>query len=101
VGVGAYGGIALGWQASGFCAIAWNAAIGNFAIARDFALGNFVRALQSNNDFAHQFIDAAPFFRFVQWMNRYWFWTNFLWVTPLFIQWRLIARSRRLELGNS
>ena len=101
VGAGAYGGIAIGWQSSGFCAIAWNAAIGNFAIAHDFALGDFVRALQINNDLAHQFIDSAPFFRFVQWMNRYWFWTNFLWVTPLFVQWRLIARGRRLELGNS
>jgi RNA polymerase sigma factor (sigma-70 family) len=101
VGVGAYGGIAVGWQSSGFCAIAWNAAIGNFAIAHAFALGDFARALQINNDLAHQFIDSAPFFRYVQWMNRHWFWTNFLWVTPLFVQWRLIARQRRLEPKNS
>lgn len=97
VGVGAFGGIAVGWQSVGFCAIAWNAAIGNFAVAHDFALGDFVRALQVNNALAHQFFDSAPFFQFVQFVNRHWFWINFLWVTPLFVQWCLIARQRRIE----
>jgi hypothetical protein len=96
-GVGAQGGIAIGWQSTGFVAAAWSAARGSFALAHDFALGGFVSAAQPNTDLAHQFIDSSPIFRLFHFENRLSFWINFLWIAPLFIQWRLIARARRRE----
>jgi RNA polymerase sigma factor (sigma-70 family) len=96
-GVGAQGVIALGWQSAGFCAVAWSAATGAFAFAHDFATAAFAHALQANTDAARQFIDSAPILRFFRFENRHSLWINFLWIAPLFIQWRLIARSRRRE----
>src|SRR3984957_794289 len=95
VGVAAQGGIAIGWQATGFCAVAWSAARGAFALAHDFAVGEFARAAQVNTDAARHFIDAAPIFRAFRFENRYWFVVNLLWITPLYLQSRLIARARR------
>jgi len=97
LGVLAFGGIAVGWQAVGFCAVAWKAAVGAVAVAHDFALGGIAHAAQANNDLAEQFIKPNLFFRFVQTLNRHWVWMNFLWIAPLFIQWQIIARSRRRE----
>jgi RNA polymerase sigma factor (sigma-70 family) len=96
-GLAAQGGIAIGWQSSGFCALAWNAAQGNFALARDFALGNFAHAAQVNNDLARQFVDTSLAFQFFRFENRHWLWTSILWITPLFLQWRVIARQRRMQ----
>jgi len=101
LGVLAFGGIVIGWQAIGGCALAWKAAVGGLAIAHDFALGGVAHAAQANNDLAKQFVDANLFFRCVQAVNRHWVWMNFIWITPLFIQWRIIARSRRIEQKNS
>ncbi len=101
LGVWAFGGVAIGWQAIGGFALAWHAAVGNFALARDFAVGGIVHALQANNDTARQFTDANLYFRCIQAINRHWFWMNFIWITPLFIQWRVIARSRQREAKNS
>jgi hypothetical protein len=95
VGVGAQGAIALGWQSAGFCAIGWSAATGAFAFAHDFATGAFAHGLQANTDAAQQFIDSAPILRFFRFENRHSLWINILWIAPLFIQWRLIARARR------
>ncbi len=99
-GVLVFGGIVVGWQAVGFCAFAWKAALGGLAIAHDFALGGIAHAAQVNNDLAEQFAKQNLFFRFVQALNRYWVWINFLWIAPLFVQWQIIARSRRRERAN-
>jgi RNA polymerase sigma factor (sigma-70 family) len=99
-GVWASGAIAVGWQSVGACAIGWNAAIGTFALAHDFALGQVAYAVQANSDLARQFVASNLFFRFIQAVDRHWFLFNLLWVTPLFVQWRLIARKRRQELEN-
>ncbi len=101
LGVMAFGGVVIGWQAIGGCAIAWKAAVGSLAIAHDFAQGGFACAAQANNDPAEQFTNASLFFRFVQAMNRHWVWMNFLWIVPLFVQWQIVARSRRRERPNS
>ncbi len=100
LGVWAFGGVAIGWQAIGGFALAWHAAVGNFALARDFAVGGIVHALQANNDVARQFTDSNLYFRCIQTLNRHWFWMNFIWITPLFLQWQIIARSRRRERAN-
>jgi RNA polymerase sigma factor (sigma-70 family) len=100
LGVCAFGGVAIGWQAIGGFAMAWNAAVGDFALAHDFAVGNVVHALQANSDAAKQLVDSSLYFRWIQSVNRHWFWMNFIWITPLFIQWQLIARSRRRERTN-
>ena len=101
LGVMAFGGVVIGWQAIGGCAIAWKAAVGSLAIAHDFAVGGFACAAQANNDPAEQFTNASLFFRFVQAMNKHWVWMNFIWIMPLFVQWQIIARSRRRERSNS
>jgi len=102
LGVWAFGGIPIGWQAIGGFAFAWNQAVGGFAVAHDFACGNIAHAMQANNDIARQMTEANGFFRFAQMLSRHWFWTNLLWITPLFIQWRLIARARaRREQENA
>jgi RNA polymerase sigma factor (sigma-70 family) len=97
LGLLAFGGVVIGWQAVGGCAIAWKAAAGGLAIAHDFAVGGIAHAAQANNDVARQFTDTSLFSRFVQALNRHWVWMNFLWIAPLFVQWQIIARSRRRE----
>ncbi|MDD5141252.1 MAG: RNA polymerase sigma factor [Verrucomicrobiales bacterium] len=97
LGVLAFGGVVIGWQAIGGCAIAWKAAVGGVAIAHDFALGGIASAAQANNSLAEQFIKPNLFFRSVMAMNRHWVWMNFIWIVPLFIQWRVVARSRAAQ----
>jgi RNA polymerase sigma factor (sigma-70 family) len=101
LGVWAFGGVAIGWQAMGGFALAWHAAVGNLAVARDFAVGSIVHALQANTDFATQFTDSNLYFRCMKAINRHWFWMNFLWITPLLVQWQIIARRRRQEAKKS
>jgi len=97
LGVWAFGGLAIGWQAFGGGAIAWSAAAGNFALAHDFAIGNVTRAAQAGNSVARQFIESNLFFRCIEFINSHWFPINFLWITPLLIQWWLVARKRRQQ----
>jgi len=96
-GVCAFGGIAVGWQSFGACAFAWSAALGNFALAHQFAIGDIARAPQANTDVARQFADASLFFRWIRVVNRHWFWMNFLWIAPLAIQWWVVARKNRRQ----
>jgi hypothetical protein len=97
LGVGAQGGIALGWQATGFAAAAWNAAVGLFALAHDYAFGHFAYAAQVNTTATQHIYDSSLIFRIFRFENRHSFWVNFLWIAPLFIQWRLVARANRRE----
>jgi RNA polymerase sigma factor (sigma-70 family) len=99
-GVWAFGGVAIGWQAIGGFAVAWNQAVGSLALAHDFAVGNIVRAVQANTAAANQMTDSNLYFRCMQALNRHWFWMNFIWIIPLFVQWQLIVRSRRREHNN-
>jgi RNA polymerase sigma factor (sigma-70 family) len=101
IGLWAFGGLAIGWQAFGGGAIAWNAAAGNLALAHDFAIGNTARALQTNNHIANHFIDSNLFFRCIRAINNHWFWMNFLWITPLLVQWWFITRKKKARTGRS
>jgi hypothetical protein len=60
-----------------------------------------VHAAQANSDIARQFVDSNSFFRCMKIVNQHWFWTNLLWITPLFLQWRVIARKRREERATA
>jgi len=95
IGMWSWGGFAVGWQAFGGCAVAWNGAWGGVAIAREYALGGFSLALQSNNAVAAKFMDATMFFRLSQVASRYAFWANVLWVAPLVWSWRVVAKARQ------
>ena len=97
VGVWAFGSIALGWQAFGGCAVAWNAAVGGVALAHDFALGGIAHAMQANTESAASFIRAVPFFRNAHAAANYCIWLNLIWVVPLVVQWRIVARRIRLR----
>lgn len=93
----AFGALAFGWQAFGGCAIAWNAANGGVAVAHDFALGGVARALQVNNWAARSQMRASLFFYYAPQALRHLAWLNLLWVIPMLVRWRIIARSRRKE----
>jgi len=93
----AFGGLTIGWQTVGCFAIAWQAAAGNLAWAHDFATGAIVHAAQANNPVADRFLESAPFFRLARVALNHAGWLNLLWVTPLFVQWRLILRKKRAD----
>jgi len=97
VGVWTLGVMAVGWQAAGCCALAWNAAMGGVALAHDFALGGIAHAAQANNDIAGQFIRPNLFFHCSQILFRYVAWLNLIWVVPLVVEWRVIARKRSCQ----
>ena len=99
LGLWTFGGLAIGWQAFGGLAIAWNAAAGGVALARDFALGGIAHAGQANNEIAERFIGAKVFFRSAKGICDYCVWLNLIWVIPMMIQWRIIARKRRRVAG--
>lgn len=101
VGVWAYGGAALGWQICCGCGIAWHSAIGGIVAARDYALGGFVRAAQANTDIAKRFFDQDFFSTTSQWMSNHSFLIMLLWVIPVSLQSRTIAKARRQEQTNA
>jgi RNA polymerase sigma factor (sigma-70 family) len=90
----AMGGCAVGWEAIGGCAVAWHSAAGSFAFAHDFAVGYIAHAAQANNETAYRFIADGTFPRMARFVMRHPFWLNLLWIAPLFIQWRLVARRK-------
>jgi hypothetical protein len=101
LGVWTFGVLAIGWQAFGCCAVAWNTAFGGVALAHDFALGGIAHATQVNNAVARQVVGSNLFFHCSQIIVRYCVWLNLLWVVPVIVQWRVIARKRRAQACNN
>jgi RNA polymerase sigma factor (sigma-70 family) len=101
LGVWTFGVLAIGWQAFGCCAVAWNTAFGGVALAHDFALGGIAHATQVNNAIARQVVGSNLFFHCSQIIVRYCVWLNLLWVVPVVVQWRVIARKRRAQACNN
>lgn len=97
-----YGGLAIGWQSLGCVAIALNTAAGNIAIARDYALGHLAIAAQVNNT-APELLLPAWYAKGAEFLQRYSLWINFLWIGPLFVQWRIVAKKKSTDAdaGNS
>src|SRR5262249_26061935 len=96
-----FGGIAVGWQAFGGCAIALNAANGGLALARDFALGGVAQAAEANSFLASQFIKGSFFFKTMEMLSHYVAWLNLLWLIPLASWRRILANRRNARLGAS
>jgi len=94
LGIWSYGGFAVGWQALGGCALAWKAAVGGISFAHDFALGGFAQATQANTEIAKRFVNQNVFFHYGHIVMNYSFWLNLIWVIPMMLQWRLVARKQ-------
>ncbi|MGC3957264.1 MAG: hypothetical protein QM813_04635 [Verrucomicrobiota bacterium] len=93
VGGWTYGALAIGWQSMGCFSIGLNAAAGNIAFARDYAWGHLAIAAQVNQAasesiFSHWYTQGGEFLR------RFSLWLNFIWIAPLFVQWRLVAKHK-------
>jgi hypothetical protein len=86
VGLWAIGGMAVGLQAFGGCAIAWLAAHGGVALAHDFAIGAIAVARHANDAVAQDLFASSSFFQAVQVGARYAFWLNVMWLFP-FVLW--------------
>jgi RNA polymerase sigma factor (sigma-70 family) len=98
IGGFAVGGQAIGWEAIGGCAVAWKAAVGGTAIAREFALGTPAYAAEAANSAADAFIRGSAFFQTAFRVLRYGLWLNLLWIVPMILWWRTVARQRKQML---
>jgi len=95
IGIWSFGGLAIGWQAFGGCAIAWQAACGGYAIAQEFAVGGLVHARQAGTDLAVNFMRGSRFMRIAYVCLPYIYLLNLVWVGPVILQRRLMARRQR------
>lgn len=85
-----YGGLAVGWQSLGCFAIALNTAAGNIAIARDYAMGHLALAAQVNGAVPDlKSLLPGWYFQGGEFLQRY-----SLWITPLFLQWRIVKKQK-------
>lgn len=94
-GVWSFGGLAFGYQTYSGCGIAWNAAVGGVAMARDYALGAVAHAATANTKAAVAFIESQPFFRAAHGSIDYIAWLNLVWVLPMMCWWWLVARMKK------
>jgi len=95
IGGFAVGAQAIGWEALGGCAVAWKAAVGGAAIAREFALGTPAYAAEAANAAADAFIRGSAFFQTAFRLMRYGLWLNLVWIVPMILWWRTVARQRK------
>ena len=93
LGPWAFGGLALGWQAYGACAVGWKAAVGWIAVAREFAWGVVAHGA-AGYEATRTFVQSSVFFQNAQHIMKYFVWLNLLWVGPLVVMWRVIARAK-------
>jgi hypothetical protein len=94
-GIWAYGGFALGWEISCGCGFAWHSAIGGIVAARDFAIGGIAHAAQANNEIANKFFQQDLFSRAANYVHDHGMFLMLLWVIPVMLQSRIVARARR------
>jgi hypothetical protein len=80
----AMGGGAIGWIASGGIALGWHAALGGFAVAREFALGGRVLANHANDPAAQEFFTHYRWLDTTRSTTRNVFWI--VCFTPLLLQ---------------
>jgi hypothetical protein len=102
LGIWAYGGLAIGWEVFCGCGVAWHSATGGIVAARDFALGGIAHAAQANNDIANDFFQQDFFSRCAKIVADHGFFLMLLWVIPVTLQSRIVAKARRRrEFANS
>jgi len=95
LGVWAYGALAFGWQIFCGCGAAWNAAVGGIVAAHDFAIGGIAHAAQANTETASQFFQQNLFFRVSRIAANHSFLLMLVWVIPVTLKARVVARARR------
>jgi RNA polymerase sigma factor (sigma-70 family) len=101
LGVWAFGGLAFGWQVFCGCGAALNAAMGGLVVARDYALGGVAHAAQANTEAAKQFIQQSLFFRIAQAIGNHGILVMLVWVLPVSLQSRIVARAKRFQEGKA
>jgi RNA polymerase sigma factor (sigma-70 family) len=101
LGVWAFGGLAFGWQICCGCGAALNAAMGGVTVARDYALGGVAHAAQANTEAAKQFFQQNLFFRIAQAIGNHGILVMLVWVLPVSLQSRIVARAKRLQEGKA
>ena len=92
----AMGGGAIGWIASGGIALGWHAALGGFAIAREFALGGAVLANHGNDPAAREFFIHHHWLDFTHGGPRNAFWI--VCFAPMILQTAALSWWRRKML---
>jgi RNA polymerase sigma factor (sigma-70 family) len=95
LGVWAYGALAFGWQIFCGCGAAWNAAVGGIVAAHDFAIGGIAHAAQANTETPSQFFQQNLFFRVSRIAANHSFLLMLVWVIPVTLKARVVARARR------
>ena len=91
LGVFACGTFAEGWKVAGGLVVGWKAAIGVWAVAREFALGANIHALHARDAAAHQFFHQDVFFRTFLTVGPYLGWGAciLMLVAPAIWRWRV------------
>ena len=89
VGLGAAGGIAEGWFAAGGLVVAGKAALGDLAVAREFAMGGTIHALHAGDAAARAFFQHALFFRAARAVRPFVLWAPLIVFIPVLamMQW--------------
>ena len=102
IGGWTYGALAIGWQSLGCFSLALDTAAGNIAIARKYAMGNLAIAAHVNST-APENILPGWYVKGGEFIQRYSLWINFIWIVPLFIQARIVAKQKSADVaaGNS
>jgi RNA polymerase sigma factor (sigma-70 family) len=96
-----FGGLTVGWEAAGCVAVAWHAAVGELALAHDFALGPLAWVAQPDSQTLVEWrarmnsADPGGCFRVARFINDHWLWLNLLWMVPFFIQWRISVGAKK------
>jgi len=93
IGGWTYGALAIGWQSLGCFSIAWDTAAGNIAIAREYAMGRLAIAAHVNSTTTEQILPGW-YIKGGEFIQRYSLWLNFIWILPLFIQSRIVAKKK-------
>jgi hypothetical protein len=102
LGIWAFGGIAFGWQVCCGVGAALHAAMGGMTVARDFAIGGVAHAAQANTETAKQFFQQNLFSRIAQAVGNHGMLLMLVWILPVSLQARIVARARRRsEQGNA
>jgi RNA polymerase sigma factor (sigma-70 family) len=101
VGGWVFGGMAVAWESYGACAIAWKAAVGEVALAHNFAMGQIAQAAQAGTAAAEAYVHSSEFFQSATWIGRFGSWLNLLWALPMALWWRAAARNKHQNFQNT
>ena len=90
-------GLTVPWRSAGnrlgCFSIALDTAAGNIAIAREYAMGRLAYAAHVNST-STELVLPGWYVKGGEFIQRYSLWLNFVWILPLFIQSRIIAKQK-------